>query len=249
MLSAEALRLAAIEVLRPTAAMQTGTGFPTLAREHVLDSRAASLHDLDLSAPYTPTLALYSPAGRSTRRGPHSDAMDTEAMATLEIVAELSTQIVDNVNGNFADAMEIADTDAKARLVLSALCAQVRYMLEWSPTGAIFRRIAVRIIGVSEETHAVPQLGLRWSRVFLTYSCEVPDDDFSTSGLPEPLASFSAVLPAESYAKVKLVELAEAFNPVAPSPLEEIRVAVGVERMPASITTGDVTASVVTSED
>lgn len=248
MLAAEALRLAAIEVLRPTAAMQTGTGFPTLAKEHVLDSRQVSLQDLDQTATYTPTLALYTPAGRSTRRGPHSDVMDTEANATLEIIAELSTQITD-ADGSYADALEVADTDAKARLVLAALCAQVRYMLEWSPEGLLFRRLAVRIIGMSEEAHAVPQIGLRWSRVFMTYTCEVPDDDFSSSGLPEPLASLAAVLPAESYAKEKLTELAEAFNPSQPVPLAEIRIAAGMGRLPANIDDGDATASVITTED
>jgi hypothetical protein len=248
MLAAEALRLAAIEVLRPTSAMQTGDGFPTLAREHVFDSRSASLQDLDQTASYTPTLALYTPASRSTRRGPHSDATDSDAVATLEIIAELSTQAEDS-EGAFADSLGMADTDAKARLVLSALTAQVHYMLEWSPEGALFRRLATRIIGMSEEAHAVPQLGLRWSRVFLTYTCEVPDDDFSAPGLPEPLASLAAALPAQSYAKEKLTELGEAFVQPTPVPLEEIRMAAGLNRLPANIDDGDATASVDTTED
>lgn len=248
MLAAEALRLAAIEALRPTAAMLSGSGFPTLAGANIFDSRQASLQDLDQSASYTPTLALYTPAGRSTRRGVHSDVMDTEASATLEIVAELST-IVTEGSDSYADAMEVADTDAKARMVLSALCAQVRYVLEWSLGGAFFRRIAVRIISMGEEAHAVPQIGLRWSRVFMTYQVEVPDDDFSTGGLPEPLASLAAALPDQSYAKEKLTELAAAFASPPPVPLAEIRIAAGLGRQPANIDDGDVTASVDTTED
>ncbi|SCM73380.1 conserved hypothetical protein [uncultured Pleomorphomonas sp.] len=248
MLAAEALRLAAIEVLCPTAALVAGSGFPTLAAEHVFDSRAAALQDLDQTATYTPTLALYTPAARSTRRGAHSDVLDTDAAATLEIIAELSTQCTEG-DDTYADALGMADTDAKARLVLAALCAQVRHTLEWSAGGAMFRRLAVRIIGVSEEAHAVPQIGLRWSRVFMTYSCEVPDDDFSAGGMPEPLAGLAAALPATSYAKEKLTELAEAFAPSSPVPLEEIRIAAGVGRLPDDIDDGDATASVDTSED
>lgn len=248
MLAAEALRLAAIEVLCPTASLVAGANFPTLAAEHVFDSRQASVQDLDQSAPYTPTLALYTPSASATRRGPHSDVTDSSATASLQIVAELSTRASD-ADGEFADALAAADTDAKARLVLAALTAQVRYALEWSPSGVLFRRLAVRIIGMSEETHAVPQLGLRWSRVFLDYFCEVPDDDFSAGGMPEPLGSLAAALPADSYAKGKLDDLADAFASPVTTPLEEIRIAAGVGRLPADMDDGDATASVDTQED
>ncbi|WP_283196602.1 hypothetical protein [Rhizobium sp. BT04] len=210
MLSAEALRLAAIEILCPTAAAIAGEGFPTLAGRAVFDSRAAPLEDLDRKAPYTPVLSLYTPESGFALRAEAASADDTVADAVLDVVAELAVVNQDD-DGEFADAM--AATDPEARLVLAALCAQVRYLLDRSQSGGLWRGLVSHIIKVELQTFAVPHLGLRWQRVTMRFHCGIRDDDFDMEdgGLPQPIRRLYEALPAQSYAKEKLGALAAYF--------------------------------------
>lgn len=216
MLSAEALRLAAVDVLCPTAANLSSSGFPTLAGRHVYDSRAVSIEDLDRSAPYTPTLTLHTVESGVALRGPMAAADDTDADAVLDIVAQLAV-IAHDEDGEFADAM--AETDSDARLVLAALCAQVRMLLERSQSGGLWRTLVRRIVKIEEQTFAVPNLGLRWQRVTMRVHCEIRDDSFDMEegGLPQPIRRLYDALPEQSYAKAKLAELAAHF-PAEPLP-------------------------------
>ncbi|MDI7924594.1 hypothetical protein [Ferirhizobium litorale] len=224
MLAAEALRLAAIEVLCPTACAIAGAGFPTLAGRRVFDSRAIAIVDLDRSADYTPALALYTPESGVALRGPMAAADDTVADAVLDIVAELAVATEDG-EGGFADALPA--TDPEARLVLVALCAQVRYLLERSQAGLIWRRLVRHVVKIEEQTFAVPELGLRWQRVTMRFHCEIRDDDFGGAGLPEPIASLHAALPDQSYAKAKLAALASHFSPDALPDLGGVTITTG----------------------
>ncbi len=226
MLSAEAVRLAAIEILCPTAAAISGEGLPTLAGVRVFDSRAASIEDLDRARDYTPVLALYTPESASAPRGEMSDAADADATAILEVMAELSVAATDG-GEEFADAM--ADTDPVARLVLMALCAQVRKLLEHSQSGGLWRKLVKRIVRVEYQSFAVPELGLRWQRTRMRYQLEIRDDDFDmeAGGLPAPLNRVFEDLPNESYAKAKLAQLAAAFAGEAIPPLQSIHLTTG----------------------
>ncbi|AID18324.1 hypothetical protein PPF1_11 [Rhizobium phage vB_RleM_PPF1] len=209
MLSAEAVRLAAIEILCPTAAAIAGSGFPTLAGRAVFDSRAAPVEDLDRKAPYTPVLSLYTPQSGFELRAEAASADDTVAYAVLDVIAELAVVNQDG-EGEFADAM--AATDPDARLVLAALCAQVRYLLDRSQAGGLWRGL-VSHIKADLETFAVPNLGLRWQRVTMRFRCGIRDDDFDMAdgGLPQPIRRLYEALPEESYAKAKLGALAAFF--------------------------------------
>ncbi len=209
MLSAEALRLIAIEVLCPTASQPNGP-FPTLAGQLVYDSRSAPLEDLRQDAPYTPVLSLYTPESGVKLRGDHAAAWDTEADAWLDIVAELAVKASEN-GVDFVDAM--AGDDPEARLVLAALCAQVRRLLERSQAGLAWRRLVRNIEETEYKTMAVPDFGLRWHRVTIRIHCSIRDDDLSMDqgGLPEPIKSVYEALPDGSYAKEKLAALAAHF--------------------------------------
>lgn len=209
MLAAEALRLAAIEVLCPTAAQPDGP-FPTLAGRLVYDSRAMPLEDLRQDAPYTPVLSLYTPESGVKLRGPHASAWDTEADAWLDIVAQLAVKSTED-GVEFVDAM--AGDDPEARLVLAALCAQVRRLLERSQSGAIWRRLVRNIEEIEYKTMALPDFGLRWHRVTIRIHCSIRDDDLTMDhgGLPEPIKSVYEALPDASYAKEKLAALAAHF--------------------------------------
>ena len=223
MLAAEAVRLMTVELLRPTGIPAEGN-FPTLAGPRVYDSRGATLTELDQERDYTPVLAVYTHESAVEASGPASGFSDTEASIVLHVVAELAVSTSDGVGSSpFVDAM--ADTDAEARLVLAALVAQVRRVLQFSAAGAGWRRLVKQVLQVEEKTHAIPEFGLRFQRIFCTFKLAVCDDDFdmSRSGLPEPLGSVAAELPEGSYAKAKLTELASYFAAENPDQLRTVR--------------------------
>jgi hypothetical protein len=226
MLAAEALRLAAVEALCPYASLQADGGYPTLARHRVIDSRAVAVEDLDRKKDYTPILALYTPDSGAKLRGELTDATDTEADATLDVIGELAVSDKDT-DGEFAAAM--AETDPKARLVLAAMMAQARYVLCHSQKGYIFRRICKQVMRAEFQTFAVPQLGLRLQRITMRLHCELKDDDFDVPAgeLPEPMRTLYNALPDGSYAKAKLAELAAQFSPDVLPLLEAVQVTTG----------------------
>lgn len=230
MLSAEAARLAALEVLCPKAALAGDAPYPTLAADKVFDSRAVGIDDLDRDAKYTPCLALFTSDASVGPRGEIAAYDDTDARSTLEIVAELAVASSDDDGGPFVDAMPADDWDA--RLVLAALCGQVRRLLQFDERGRLFRRFVRRVISVTEETFAIPQLGARWHRVTMRFDLSLPDDVFvDESGLPEPLKTLAELLPDGSPASVRLATLAAHFSSQVRVPLDGIEVVVGRDRI------------------
>ena len=210
MLAAEAMRLAAIEVLCPTAALAANAGYPTLAGRAVADSRAVALEDIDHAAVYTPALSLHTRSSAIERRGEAADETDNACLAVLEVIGELAVVARDK-DGAFADAMAADDPDA--RLVLSALMSQVRFLLEFSQAGHLFRDTIIGVRRIEEETFGAPELGVRYQRVTMRITAAVPDDrfDVAAGGMPEPLKSLQSSLPVGSYSKAKLAQLAAAF--------------------------------------
>ncbi|CAD7036420.1 hypothetical protein RHAB21_02522 [Pseudorhizobium halotolerans] len=229
MLSAEAVRLVAIETLCPTAAALAGTGFPTLAGPRVFDSRAASLQDLDRDRAYTPVLALYTHQSTVALMGSATDATDTEANCVLDVIAELAVAARDE-GGEFPDAMDaMADSDPNARLVLAALCAQVRMLLMHSQHGGLWRKLVKHVVDIDQQTFSVPDFGLRYHRVGMRFRLTIADDrfDIENGGLPEPIKSVYEALPAASYASTKLAELSAAFAGEPRTPLTSAHVTTG----------------------
>ncbi len=223
MLSAEAARLAALEVLCPTAALATDAGYPTLAGSRVFDSRLVGIDDLDPEAKFTPCLALFTTEASAAPRGEVAAQDDSAAQCTLEIVAELAVASSDEDGQPFADAMPADDWDA--RLVLAALCGQVRRLLQHDERGYLFRRFVLQVSRWDEETFAIPQLGARWHRVTMRLTLRLPDDDFTgAAGLPEPLGTLAALLPQGSPARTRLDVLAVHFAATAPTALAGIAI-------------------------
>lgn len=238
MLSAEVARLAIIEVLSPTASLRDGLPFPTLAGSAVLDSRTVALQDLDPDRDYTPVIAVHTRSASLERRGAAADETDNECQTVIEIVAELAALASTPEDGEFADAMAADDPDA--RLVLSALVSQIRFQLEFSEAGVLFRRFIIGVRRIDMETFGAPELGLRWQRVTIRITAAIPDDQFDVAGggLPEPIKGFLSRLPEHSYAKAKLVKLAGHFLPDPRLDLETITIRVEPNGDPIA-STGD----------
>ncbi|TJV19685.1 hypothetical protein [Mesorhizobium sp.] len=212
-IAAELVRLAAVESLSPTGA----SAFPTLARERVFDSRRPLLDMLDAGKEYTPVLSLFTRKSESARRGAGQGSVARNGRTVIEVVAELAVASKDE-DGPFVDAM--VGSDPKARIVLAALCAQVRFALTAGPTGTIFRRAVIAVEGIDEEGFAVPELGLRWQRTTMLFDCLIPDDEFTAvGGLPQPAAQIAAMLPDDSYAKATLLSMAAQFGSADPLPV------------------------------
>lgn len=221
MLSAVAARLAALEVLCPTAALAGDEAYPTLAGDKVFDSRAVGIDDLDREAKFTPCLALYTESARTAPRGDVAAYDDAEAYCVLEVVAELAIAAAEDNGEQFADAMP-AD-DWHAQIVLAALCAQVRRQLQFAERGYLFRRFVKHVRQISEESFAIPQLGARWCRVTMRFEMAMPDDVFDeAAGLPEPIRTLADLLPQASPARAKLETLAAHFGAITRSPLEGV---------------------------
>jgi len=221
MLTAEAARLAALEVLCPTAAIAVDAGYPTLAGHRVFDSRLVGIDDLDADAKFTPVLALFTSETSATARGEIAGYDDTASQCVLEIVAELAVAGKDEDGQPFADAMPADDWDA--RLVLAALCGQVRCLLEFDERGYLFRRFIRHVMRWEEETFSIPQLGARWHRVTMRATLSLPDDEFTEApGLPGSLGVLAGLLPAGSPAAKKLQVLAAHFAAVDRTPLKSV---------------------------
>jgi hypothetical protein len=210
MLAADGLRLAAVELLCPTAALASGTGFPTMALSKVFDSRAVALDDLDAASDWTPVLSVYSEEASAELYGDLAPSTRGQAMASLVIEAEIAVRESDE-SGAFADA---AKSDADAKLMLGALCAQVRKRLVYDPAGNFLRRRLLKsVVKLTISPFSVPQLNLRWMRATMNFLCHVADDDFTdAAGLPEPLKSLMAALPPGSYALARLTQLSALFE-------------------------------------
>ncbi|ORE90997.1 hypothetical protein [Aurantimonas sp. 22II-16-19i] len=221
MLTAEAMRLAAYEALCPTAALAAGTGFPTLAGDRVFDSRAIAVDELDDGLAYTPSISLYTEDKKIERRGPMTSAGPMGfASASLAVVCDLAVSATDEGE---TSTMPLAGSDPKARLVLASLVAQVRQVLTRGETAAGFRMVSKAITEIVIEPFILPEMGLRWHREIMTLRCDIADDDFGAAALPTSVERLRLALPAGSYARGRLDDLAAYFTaPAAPVPLATI---------------------------
>lgn len=221
MLSVSALRLAAVEVLCPTAALAGNSAFPTMAGGNVYDSRAVTLDDLDPENKFTPCLSVYSEQASAEIYGDSAPSTQGRVMADLVIEAEITVRETDD-EGAYADA---ARSDPQARLRLDALCAQVRKRLTYDPSGILFRSgLVASVESVRIEPYSVPNLGLRFMRNTMTFRCHIADDEFSDeAGLTGPVKRLMEALPAGSYALTTLQALDGLFTGVTRDALSVMR--------------------------
>jgi hypothetical protein len=222
MLAAEAMRLAAIEALCPTASKASGGDWPTLAAHRVYDSSGILVDQLDGDEPFTPCLSLYTEDVRVERRGDGATSSIGSPTAVLVINAELATASTDE-DGTM-QVLPMVEDDPQARLLLGALCAQVRKQLVYAPAGSIFREIVGSVEDLRIETFTLPQFDIRWMRNTMRLTCRIKDDKFTDAGgMPEPMLSLFNKLPEGSYARGKLTQLQAAFAATTRTPLDGIR--------------------------
>lgn len=222
MITAEAARIALCEALCPHAARVADANYPTRARFRVFDSAPARAQDLDQGEEFTPVLSVYTRAAGWGERGGMAAYGDVENSTTIEVVGELAVLAEDEA-GQFADAM--ADNDPNARIVLAGMMAQVERIVLDETGGFPFRRFVKKVTKIDLETHAVPEFGLRYQRVFMRLTCDLVNDEFpQAGGLPPRVAEWAASLPDGSSAKTKILALAAYFPAISYPALSNIQI-------------------------
>lgn len=220
----DAVRLAAVETLAPTAALQglPGAAFPTIAGGHVFDSRMLMVEDFGSGSRRTPALGVYTESVRAEPRG--NAQFSAPAVFMVDLVVEAEISILDR-DEHGVPGVGPAPTDAAAELELGFLLAQTRRALTMSVGGGVLHRIVKQITDIESVPRRIPGFGIRLAGRTLRLRCAVDDDTWSAAGgLPEPLKTVRARLPTGSYAAAQLDRIAAAIaaDP-ARVPLEEIR--------------------------
>jgi len=227
-----ALRLATIEALRPTAAVRIKNNFPTIAGTHVLDSRIDPIDDFRADEA-RPIIAVYTEndsaiAGQKRGGAPY--------FLTVDLCFELSVvvKIAREADPSVFDVM-LPQTDAELEASLDLMAAQIGFVLNYGPTGLIWRNVSKsRIHEPHSMVHRTSEEGIRLANRTLTWKVEVNEDQYDFAPFsqatgfdlfPQPLRGFAEALPTDSYAYGVLKGLAaEPSFPGAPiaTPLETV---------------------------
>ncbi|MBZ8133229.1 hypothetical protein [Afifella sp. IM 167] len=227
-LSMTALRLAAIETLAPTAAVEGKIPFPTIAGNNYFDSRSVSLGELDPQSDGAICVGVYCDRMGGESRGASAPAHP--AWITADLVFEMEVAVIDRFDDEDAVANPATDEAAAARLEF--LASQIRFALLKRRDPALFRGLLREITETRSDQFRMPEIGVRLARRTMVMSCQIADDRWSdTPGeLPEPLKSLAATLPEGSYGRPICVRLAEAWaGQDAAGPLEGIDIGLGAE--------------------
>lgn len=221
-LSRLALRLAAIEALRPTAALATDGPWPTIAAHHVYDAKIDQIDDLALGA-RAPVIAVYTDDTQSISRheGP---PFEVEVDLCFELSVAQMLEDPDDPD-NYVPGIPVTDAESEASLDLME--SSIRFALMYGPTGVLFRRVSGnRIKSISAKPARSAEEAVRLAMRSITMRVQIDDDCFDLSpaaalagvdALPEPLRSVVNALPAGSYGKAIGLALSNAV-PTAPVP-------------------------------
>jgi len=210
MLSSLALRLAAIEGLRPTPALLADGPWPTLAKKHIYDSRIDPLEDLQEKEEW-PIIVIYAEdddsheAGQKRGGPPYLLCIDLifECSVVVKAAADADPQIF---------TVGWPETDAELEAALNLISAQIYFTLFYAPSGLIFRKVcASRVTNIRSTVHRTSEEGRRLARRTITWKVLVNGDDAYDPApaqqltgfalLPEPLKTVACMLPENSYGR------------------------------------------------
>ncbi len=234
MFSSLALRLAAIEGLRPTLALLADGPWPTLAKKYVFDSRFDPLEDLQ-EKEARPVIVVYTEDDDTHEAGQKRGG--PPYLLCVSLVFECSVVVK-----AFADSdpqvftVGFPETDAELEASLNLIAAQIYFTLFYAPAGEIFRKVCgSRVPSISSVVHRSSDEGRRLAHRTITWKVLVNGDDAydpapaqkleGHSLLPEPLKTVAHMLPKGSYGR-RVIDglIAEPTFPQMPLrvPLEEV---------------------------
>lgn len=247
----EALSVAVLEALCPSAALAGTAPFPTTAAERVYLERVGALDDLAAEEPF-PVVVVYTERDESTP----GDGAGPPFRRGMDLVLDLSVLVRLGEGGEGEPSVvTVPATDRELYLALNVLEQQVRSALLSSAAGAHFRGLAQKIKSIISEPEREAEEGIKFAARRLTWSLQVPDDCFDAaprtapSGLarlPQPLRRIAEALMTTAYAADLAAALADA-SPVAPiaTPFAGLSLAIDLHRDGAT----DIAATVDLTQD
>jgi hypothetical protein len=205
-LSRTALRLTAMEALRPSAIVLAGTAgpWPTLAAQYVFDSRLDPIGDLK-DDERRPVVVIYTDddsgdAGQKAGGPPFK--RDVDLMFEISVAA-----MVTDDGATYAPGTPLTDGELEASLDL--LEAQIRFSLMYAPCGVLWRNLTGRrVTSIHSAPKRTSEESARLAMRTLRLKTTIPDDDYvaapataltGNDRLPEPLKSVIAALASGSY--------------------------------------------------
>jgi hypothetical protein len=201
-----ALRIAAMEALRPWACVPTSGPYPTSAGPYVFDSRLDPIDELQI-AEQRPIAIIYT----------EEDASDPATMSGPELYlrcVDLAIEIAVPASATLGPDeafIEIATTDSALEFKLDLLECQILHALQFGPTGKTFRAIAeLPAKEIRSLPHRSSEQLIRLAFRTVTLKVRLRRSDLVASNLyapaeglevyPEPLRTVLKALPVDHYA-------------------------------------------------
>lgn len=213
-----ALRIAAMEALRPWSMVPTSGPFPTVAGPYVFDSRLDPIDEIQI-AEQRPVAVVYTEEDASdpgTLSGPEL------YLRTVDLAIELSVPATYTL-GTDETQTAPAITDAGLEFKLDLLECQILHSLQFGPTGKTFRTIAeLPARSIRSIPHRTSEQAVRLAFRTMIVKVRVRRSDLVASNLyepaegldvyPEPLRTVLKALPVDHYA----VLIAQGLQPAVP---------------------------------
>lgn len=246
-LNRTAMRLAVIEALAPHALRQTGTGWPTLAEDRVIDTALDRAFD-GWDGTQKCFIAVYVDGASRSARDNEDMARDARNECTLGL--EIALPIVGKDEGGNELAYAPA-TDADAEALLDLIEAQIDDRIEWARMEGILTIPLISISKATSEPQRDPDLGIRVTARRIEYDCVIrqqhalPLNQTGLARLPSPLREVAEKLPAGSAALDTCLRIVAAMaEPSGFTNLENFRIAASLARetgsaAPPSFTNGE----------
>ena len=235
-LARTALRLTALEAVRPTAAAAANGPWPTLAGGNFFDSRLDPIDNLDPQS-LRPVGVVYTEFDDSDpMEGKHGSApMWRNVDLTFELAIVARTD-----DGTAPELYEagVPETDAELESSLDLFEGQVRFALLYGDTGALWRKLTgVKIKDIRSNAHRTSEEQARLAMRTLVIKVMVPDDCYKAAPaatptgldrLPDPLKTVVKALGETSYGR-KIGEGLAASAPFHPVPVRLQSVALNID--------------------
>lgn len=232
-LARTALRLAAIEALRPAASLAADGPWPTLARHRVYDAKIDQIDDLALKD-RAPVVSVYTDDDESqtAHSGPPFKRF-------VELCFELSiAQMAPSPDDPDLYEAAVPVTDAESEASLDLLESAIKFALMYGPTGRILRTVTGnRIEKITSKPTRTGEEAVRLAMRSLTMRVQIDDDCFDLAPLanatgldrlPQPLRGVVQALGETSYGRAIGTALAAA-SPAAPVPTRPFSVAADID--------------------
>lgn len=250
-----ALRLAAVESLSPYAVIGTGP-WPTAAGAHVYNSRidpieaAKSQEEYEtalLALENKPVITVFTEDDHNEPYGSAKQFAD-EQICTLivEIMIPQIGQIeVKNAEGEVSQVgvLEAGATDSEREIILDTIDSQVRRVLDIRQNiDSLLRHVAMELRSIHDDPQRDAHRGARFALRTVKFHFKLMKETWGAfgttpaegiAGLPVPLGTLAACLPAGSSALAACETVATLLAPPpAAPPLVGIAVSVALDRDP-----------------